>query len=435
LKTDPEPLERYYREKRDHYREENILKDPETWWANGNIICNEHDSSRNGNETTTQWWGDNLLLPFKHMLEQVCAKREVPDVDFFFNKRDHPQLRTDPTLEPYDFMFDERNSKIPQDRQFPMLAPFLSFYCSPSFSDLPIPTVEDWKGALGVVFPETTVPPLKEPSDLYLAENIKKFHVPWDKKVETAFFRGNATGGGVTPDSNQRLGLARLCVEWKKRNPAAAFPLLDAGVTGFNVRDKKLFGEPMRFARSNLLKEYSAKFTPMYEQGRYKYIVYVEGHCAANRYAFLMRLGSVVIRIESSCTASELWFFPLLVSQNCSRDFGSEETTDADHILVKKDLSDLEEKLEWCKRNDVICQTIAQNAKKMYDKYISEEAILDYWQILLAEIGQNTVQVPDWWKPSEKDLTGFDRKPLNIMPFSKACDKGELCARCKEQEA
>lgn len=52
LKTDPKTMEEYYTEKRDHYRRENIIPDKTKWWANGNIICNEHSPP---GETYTQW--------------------------------------------------------------------------------------------------------------------------------------------------------------------------------------------------------------------------------------------------------------------------------------------------------------------------------------------------------------------------------------------
>jgi hypothetical protein len=39
-------------------------------------------------------------------------------------------------------------------------------------------------------------------------------------------------------------------------------------------------------------------FVPIYEQARYKYLIYVEGHCAACRYSFLMRLGSVILKVR-----------------------------------------------------------------------------------------------------------------------------------------
>ena len=38
-------------------------------------------------------------------------------------------------------------------------------------------------------------------------------------------------------------------------------------------------------------------FTPIFEQSKYKYLVYVDGHCAACRYGFMMRLGSVILKV------------------------------------------------------------------------------------------------------------------------------------------
>jgi hypothetical protein len=92
-------LKTYYQEKLKHYREENIL-DPSNWWANGNIICNEDDrtesSKDHGKKSTSQWWGDQFLFQLKDMLAETCAKRVVPDCEFFLNKRDYPQLKFHP---------------------------------------------------------------------------------------------------------------------------------------------------------------------------------------------------------------------------------------------------------------------------------------------------------------------------------------------------
>ena len=38
-------------------------------------------------------------------------------------------------------------------------------------------------------------------------------------------------------------------------------------------------------------------YVPIYEQSAYKYLLYVDGHCAACRYAFMMRLGSVILKV------------------------------------------------------------------------------------------------------------------------------------------
>jgi hypothetical protein len=55
---------------------------------------------------------------------------------------------------------------------------------------------------LSQVFPSSFTYSLSEagevvvstPRDLFTAANLKKFDCPWEKKVNTAFFRGTATG-------------------------------------------------------------------------------------------------------------------------------------------------------------------------------------------------------------------------------------------------
>ena len=50
-------------------------------------------------------------------------------------------------------------------------------------------------------------------TDLYSEENFRKFIKPWGKKVPTAFFRGNLTGGGIDKETNQRINLITLAHE------------------------------------------------------------------------------------------------------------------------------------------------------------------------------------------------------------------------------
>jgi hypothetical protein len=76
-------------------------------------------------------------------------------------------------------------------------------------------------------------------------------------------------------------------------------------------------------------------FVEIYKQSSFKYLIYVEGHCAACRYGFMMLLGSVILKVDSTCVADKMWYFPLL------RPF-------YDHVPIKSDLSDLKEKIEWC---------------------------------------------------------------------------------------
>ena len=60
-------------------------------WANGNIICNE--LTKKEDRKKSQWWGDHFLAPLRDMLGEACREREMPDCEFFLNKRDYPQLK------------------------------------------------------------------------------------------------------------------------------------------------------------------------------------------------------------------------------------------------------------------------------------------------------------------------------------------------------
>ncbi|DBA01658.1 TPA: hypothetical protein N0F65_010309 [Lagenidium giganteum] len=412
-------MAQYYREKQKFYRRENIIPNPSKWWANGNIICNEHCRHRS-KEHETQYWGDQFLVQLRDMLEDACKHRDIPDCEFFINKRDYPHLKA--TLsEPYGFLWDrdDRNpaEDIPLTRcRYESYAPIMSFYISKRFADIPFPCSEDWEAATGLVFPQsfshshcdacTCSTPSKcenewkcfcrdgayggrqrhgveNARDLFTAVNFQKFSRPWEDKQNTAFFRGSATGGGTTVDTNQRLHLAHLSNTWKRDpefNGEAAgdhIPFLNAEVTTWNMRDKKIAGKPMTYLRSHefIFKAGRQHFIPIYEQTTFKYILYVEGHCAANRYAFLMRLGSVILKVESRCVADEMWYFSTLKPFE-------------DHVPVKADLSDLAEKIQWCRDNDDQCRKIAARANELYASFVSKEGIRDYMELICHGVAQ-----------------------------------------------
>ena len=112
--------------------------------------------------------------------------------------------------------------------------------------------------------------------------------------------KGTATGGGTNIDTNQRLMVAHLSNLWKDDpEKGGEEPFLDAAIVGWNMRDKKTANGPMTFLRPSDFKFDAGKhhFTPIYEQSKFKYLVYVDGHCAACRYGFMMRLGSVILKV------------------------------------------------------------------------------------------------------------------------------------------
>ena len=339
------------------------MPDKADWWANGNIICNEYKKGDN------QWWGDHFILQLKDMFADTCKHRKIPDCDFFINKRDYPHLKYNEHIssgvpvEPYGFIFDRDDREPAQDvplmrHNYRSYAPIMSFYSSDRFADIPIPPSEDWEAVTGGVFPSSFIHKRRakgeqvdvgEPRDLFTVDNLRKFEKPWSEKIPTAFFRGTATGGGVTIETNQRLMLAQLSYEWGKnlQNYSATknnekYCFLDAKITGWNLRDKKIFSSKMTHLKQIdfPFKGSKSNYIPIYKQADFKYLIYAEGHCAACRYGFMMQLGSVILKVDSTCVADKMWYFPLLVPYNYSQ---NKEVTNEDHIPVKSDMSNLEE--------------------------------------------------------------------------------------------
>lgn len=110
-----------------------------------------------------------------------------------------------------------------------------------------------------------------------------------DNRVATAFFRGTATGGGTTIHNNQRLKVADCSHVWKDDAvKGGEEPFLDAAIVGWNLRDKKIAENPMTFLRPKNFGFTAGRhhFTPIYEQSKYKYLVYVRiWMIASNDYA------------------------------------------------------------------------------------------------------------------------------------------------------
>lgn len=329
---------------------------------------------------------------------------------------------------------------------------FRSFYSSERFADVPIPPTEDWEAATGEVFPGSFKHSYSQDGkletssarDFFTRSNLQKFERPWEEKIPVAFFRGTATGGGVTRYTNQRIGLSYVSYEWSLDDSKRVwdeksnqyFPYLDSKITGWNNRDKKIAAGPMTYIHDGDYPFSGSKelnFVEIYKQSQYKYILYAEGHCAACRYGFMMCLGSVILKVESSCVADKMWYFPLL------QPF-------VDHVPVKKDLSDLQEKLEWCHRNDDKCREIAANARQLYERFISRDGVLDYLQCICYEISKRWTNVSFGGSNTVPSVLDFPVENLNSVLASTSrkraytdmeeemCTRTGFCLYCDEKK-
>ena len=392
------------------------------------------------------------------VLHALCEERpgSVPDCEFFINKRDYPHLKVNAdagvAVEPYGFIFnhDDRNpgADIALDREeHSSYAPIMSFYCATPdrFADLPFPSSEDWEAATGLIFPPTFKREsdrrtgerkfTQTPRDLFTESNFRKFDKPWEEKRPTALFRGTATGGGITEDTNQRLKAAALSHRWLRQSNHEKKvdgtyeppPLLDAAITGWNKRDKKTHMGVMNcIAHKNFPFDGGKQmYVPIYEQSAYKYLLYIDGHCAACRYAFMMRLGSVILKVESRIVADRMWYFPLLRPW-------------VDHVPIAPDLSDLAEKIEWCRAHDDECRAIAEAAKQIYNQYVHKAGILDYLEAVTHEIAKRWEYPPGWWQRaaplSEPPNISF-AGPSTYSCVTRPCDQhtSKHCLRCLEE--
>src|SRR3989338_9048242 len=133
----------------------------------------------------------------KNMLEELCGNREIPDLEFFLNRRDFPVIKRDGT-EPFNHLFDSEEQHL-LSHAYDKYSPILSMVTTDKYADIPIPTGDDWNRVS-----------YKEGKIFDTSNYDDTFDTPWDERKPVAVFRGASTGCGVTPETNVRLRLAKL---------------------------------------------------------------------------------------------------------------------------------------------------------------------------------------------------------------------------------
>lgn len=347
------------------------------------------------NTNVDEWYGNNCLVRYeaplceqdtnvdnvKNMLEELCAARSVPDIEFFINKRDFPLLTKDGT-EPYNNIWDTTEKEL-VSHSYDKYVPILSMSTSARYADIAIPNHNDW----GRVQSRE-----KKWFSRSCTEYTDDFSTPWKNKKPTAVFRGATTGCGVTIQTNQRLKAANI--SFKTPPDANGIPYLDAGVTKWNLRPRKIQGsrvlktidvESMPFGLSSFLSSS--------EQSKYKYVIHIEGHVAAFRLSLEMAMRSVILKVDSQW---DVWYSHMLVPN-------------VHYIPVKSDLSDLIDKIKWCRQHDDECKQIALNSREFYEKYLQKDGLLDYTQKVLVDLADH-MKAPPYPKQKALDMVLDDER-------------------------
>ena len=330
-------------------RESSLENDLNKWSANNCLIGNW-----TGNEIGDMGWYE-----LREILHLTCENKTINDCAFFFNRRDHPVITPNKT-EPYFHIFNNLTTPL-TTHNYPNYVPILSYSKNDNFADILFPNYADWRNITGKIYPSSCT-----------NMNMGAINLDWNSKRPQAVFRGSATGCGTTIEDNQRIRLSWLSNTWTN---AGRNDLLDAGLVGKNLRDKKFTGKPMDFFRYRDYGLQFAKRLPMNEQSNFKYIVHVDGHVSAYRLGKELSLGSCILKVDSLYNY-KLWFSHLMQPRK-------------HYLPVQKDLSDLGSAIIWARSNDIHCKKIAENAGKLYIKIMTRDFILSYTENLINSISHN----------------------------------------------
>jgi hypothetical protein len=337
-------------------------RDVNAWYGNNGLVRFEFPLSEKDN-------GYNVL---KDMFLSLSKERDVPDVDFFMNKRDYPILRND-GMEAYDVFFGDNQPLL--SHKYEKYVPILSMNTADGFADIAIPTWEDWKRVSylydGRMFPK----------DFHIYHKQEEFDsILWEDKKPTAIWRGASTGLGTTESDNIRLFVYK---KFQEKVDVDGNLFVDAKISKWNLRPRKHKNNP--YLRTILKEDFDMKtcsyMSPL-EQAQYKYILHLPGHTCAYRLSLEMFMGSVILYYPSP---NRLWFFHLLEPW-------------VHYVPIEKEFDEEEicEKIRWCKENDEKCKEIVKNAREFADKHLTRDGILDFLQQLLTSLSsKNTIEYND----------------------------------------
>jgi hypothetical protein len=387
------------------FDERKIQKQTAYWYANNGIFRYENPIREN----------ESGIHELHDMFVETCRHRKIPDVEFFLNKRDFPLLKRDYT-EPYDAIYGDRHP-LEEAYRHDRHCPILGMTTREGFSDVPIPTWDDWARVSSIEdgkhFPRD------------FRDYREDMHTDWDSKIPTLVFRGASTGLGTTIEDNPRLFMADLSL-LGLRDPEDGVLWMDCGITKWNLRARKNSPDrPLDTIRVTHIPLVGYK--TMSEQSRYKYVLHLPGHSFAYRLSCYMGMGSVILMWECPY---EIWYSRWL--KPFVHYVPIEKEYDKDEILGK---------LRWCKTHDEECRRIAQNAREFYDRYLDKNGIMNYLQTLLIDLRPGSYPHTDHRQIQMMMKRGFYVRPIvdiiqdQRIPIQKNVDRcgSVVIKKCRDE--
>jgi hypothetical protein len=260
-----------------------------------------------------------------------------------------------------DAVLLRKDGKTPWGQEHPYsgmpMLPILGGSSAVGYYDIPIPNYDDVLIATG-------------------RTKLGDYELDWNKKKPKAVFRGSPSGCGTHEDTNMRIRIAEMVAK-KQISP----DLLDAGITRVSEggpRFDPIYG--LSVLQTSVTK---IGFMNLVEQSKHKYMVHIDGNVAAYRLLHSMMTGSVQLKVKGKYT---MWLDHFM--------------KDGVHYVgVAEDLSDLEEKIQWCIAHDKECEEISKNAYELAKMALEREFIEQFFLSTLNTIilrGVN-IQSPDYF--------------------------------------
>jgi len=129
--------------------------------------------------------------------------------------------------------------------------------------------------------------------------------------------------------------------------------------------------------RAYFYSDYCDKKNMMYEEDgwiteydmiTYKYILDIDGNASTwDATAWKLNSGSVIFKVDSVWVQ---WFYPEYLEY-------------VHYIPIKDDMSDLQEKYQWCETHPIECEQIVENSKRLFQKVYKMSNIIKYIQDIL----------------------------------------------------
>lgn len=327
-----------------------VHNDSEFWYMNNGLIRYEFPPTE----------ADSGVNMIHDMLHTLCTERVVPDMEFFVNKRDFPLLGKE-GKESYVDLCGVQDLPLEYLQQQEWM-PIFSMTSSPDHMDIPIPTWEDWR-RVSYHFDRRLFG--KEYRTYPSIKNMREDHAlsSFVQKKPSAVFRGSSTGLGHTVASNVRLRLALL---------SKSEPLLDVGITRWNVRPRKTRHDVfIDTIDADVMKNIGlSKYMDILEQCRnFRYVLHLPGHSFAYRLGLELASSALVILWHSDY---QIWY--------------SEMLQDKVHLCVVHTVEELLDTIQWCNNHPAECFRMIENAHEFYDKHLSREGVLNYLEGLVGDL-------------------------------------------------